>query len=255
MKSAVRNFLLVVRFSVMRMLRDFPSLIPLLLVPLLIIPILGAVFSKLLAGSSFLNGAPDSMTFFAVGLVIMFQLFGGRYTMDYVKDAFLTDRKWRMAAAPCRPWSLAMGIMAAGWLASMLQGFLLVLFTRLILGVRWGSPGVVVAVVAATALLSQLVNLALVLLTRNYGLAAAISWFYAYGSCMLGGLIIPLPMNVPFWRFMVDYGTPYSLAQTAVIAAAGGRARTDVAVGIGALLALSALLAALVALLGRRKLA
>lgn len=30
-------------------------------------------------------------------------------------------------------------------------------------------------------LLSQLVNLALLLLTRNYGLAAALSWFYAWG--------------------------------------------------------------------------
>jgi ABC-2 type transport system permease protein len=254
MKVSIRNFLLVVRFSVLRMLRDLPSLIPLLCVPLLLIPIIGAVFSKLLAGSSFLNGAPDSMSFFAIGLVIMFQLFGGRYTMDYVKNAFLTDRKWRMAAVPCRPWTLAMGITAAGWLASMLQGCLLVLFARVILGVRWGNVGVVVAVLAATALLSQLMNLALILLARNYSLATAVSWFYAYGSCMLGGLIFPLPTNLPFWRFMVTYGTPYSLAQTAVIAAAGGRARTDVAVSIGALFALAALLAAAVALLGRRKL-
>jgi ABC-2 type transport system permease protein len=255
MKGATRHFLLVFRFSVTRMLRDLPGLIPLLFVPLLIIPIIGAVFSKILAGSAFLNGAPDSMSFFAVGLIIMFQLFGGRYTMDYVKDAFLSDRKWRMAATPCGPWSLAMGITAAGWMASMLQGFLLVLFTRVILGVRWGNIGVVIAVMAATALLSQIVNLVLILLTRNYGLAAAVSWFYAYGSCMLGGLIFPLPMNAPFWRFMVTYGTPYSLAQTAVIAAAGGRAQTDVAVGIGGLFAVSAALAAIVALLGRRKLA
>lgn len=255
MKGALRSFLIVVRFSVQRMLRDLPSLIPLLLVPLLIIPIVGAVFSKLLAGSSFLNGAPDSMSFFAVGLIIMFQLFGGRYTMDYVKDAFLTDRKWRLAAAPCGSWTLTMGIMAAGWLASMLQGFLLVAFTRVLLGVRWGNVGVVAAVIAATALVSQLVNLALILVTRNYGLAATIAWIYAYGSSMLGGLIFPLPTQVPFWRFMVDYGTPYSLAQTAVIAAAGGRARTDVAVGIGALFAFAAALAAAIALLGRRKLA
>jgi len=255
MKGAIRDFLLVVRFSVLRMLRDLPSLIPQLGVPLLIIPIIGAVFSKILAGSTFLNGAPDAMSFFAVGLVLMFQLFGGRYTMDYVKDAFLTDRKWRMAAAPCGPWVLAMGILAAGWLASILQGFLLVLFTRVILGVHWGNAGVVTAVIAATALVSQLVNLTLLLLTRNYSLAATVSWFYAYGSAVLGGLIFPLPTHLPFWRFMVDYGTPYSLAQTAVVAAAGGRARIDVAVGIGALLALAAVLSAAVALLGRRRLA
>jgi ABC-2 type transport system permease protein len=255
MKSPFRNFLIVARFSVQRMLLDLPSLIPLLFVPLLIIPIIGAVFSKILAGSSFLNGAPDAMSFFAVGLVIMFQLFGGRYTMDYVKDAFLTDRKWRMAALPCGPWTLAMGIMVAGLLASILQGFLLVAFTRLILGVRWGNFGVVCAVLVSTSLLAQLVNLALILSTRNYGLAAVIAWFFSYGSSVLGGLIFPLPADEPFWRFVVAYGSPYSLAQTAIVAAAGGRARVDVAIGIGGLLALSALLAAGVALLGRRRLA
>jgi ABC-2 type transport system permease protein len=255
MKGAIRNFLIVVRFSVRRMLRDLPSLIPLLFVPLLIIPIIGAVFSKILAGSSFLNGAPDAMSFFAAGLIIMFQLFGGRYTMDYVKDSFLTDRKWRMAAVPCGPWTMAMGIMVAGLLASFLQGFLLVAFTRLILGVRWVNFGVACAVLAATSLLAQLVNLALILATRNYGLAATLAWFIAYGSSVLGGLIFPLPVDKPFWRFMVAYGSPYSLAQTAIVAAAGGRARIDVAIGIGGLLALSALLAAAVALLGRRRLA
>jgi ABC-2 type transport system permease protein len=237
------------------MLRDLPTLIALLCLPILIIPIVGAVFSKILEGNPFLSGARDSMSFFAVGIIVMFQLFDGSYTMNYIKDAFLTDRKWRLATAPCGPWCLAMGITVAGWLASMLQGLILVLFTRVILGVHWGNLGVVVAALAAAALLSQLANLALILLVRNHSLAASASWLFAYGSCMLGGLIFPLPTGLPFWRFMVDYGTPYSLAKTALIAAEGGRARADAALGIGALFALAALVAAFVALLGRRKLA
>jgi ABC-2 type transport system permease protein len=255
MKSSIRNFLLAARFSVLRMFRDLPGLIPLLFVPLLIIPIIGAVFSKVLVGSSFLNGAPDSMSFFSIGIIVMFQLFGGRYTLDYMKDSFLSDRKWRMAAAPCSPWSLAMGILVAGWLESIMQGILLVAFSSVILGVRWGSFGVVIAVLAATALLSQLINLALILLSRNYGMATAVSWIYAYGCSVLGGLIFPLPTSQPFWRFMVDYGTPYSLAQTAMIAAMGGRAQSDISLCLGVLVALAAAVAAAVALLGRRKLA
>ena len=62
-----------------------------------------------------------------------------------------------------------MGILAASTLVSMLQGFLLVAFTRLVLGVRWGSLGVVVLVLLGASLLAQLVNLALLLVTRNYG--------------------------------------------------------------------------------------
>lgn len=255
MSGSWRIFMLVLRFSVLRILRDLPSLIMHLCLPLLIIPIIGAVFSKILAGSPFLSGATDSMSFFAFGIIIMFQLFGGSYTMNYVKDTFLTDRKWRMAAAPCGPWTLAMGITTAGWLVTMSQGFLLVLFTRVILGVHWGNLCVAVEVLAATALLSQLVNLALILLASNYSLAAAISWLFAYGSCVLGGLIFPLPINLPFWRFMVGYGTPYSLAKTALIAATSGVRGMEVAACVGALFALSALLAAFVASLGRRKLA
>jgi ABC-2 type transport system permease protein len=253
--SDMRKLLLVIRFSFLRMLRDLPSVIPLLFVPMLIIPIIGTVFAKIAAYSSYLKGAADPMAFFAIGLVIMFQLFGGRYSTDYVKDALLSDRKWRMVAAPCRPTLIVTGILAASTVVSLLEGILLVTFTRVLLGVRWGDFAVVVAVLLGTTLLSQLVNLALLLATRNYNLAAALSWFYAWGGSALGGLIFPLPTDRPFWRFMVTYGTPYSLAQTAVIGSASGGARADVALCIGVLFAAAALVMALVALFGRRRLA
>jgi hypothetical protein len=54
---------------------------------------------------------------------------------------------------------------------------------------------------------------------------------------------------------MVTYGTPYSLAQTAVINAAGGGRGSDVAVCLGALFALSVPFAIVAVLLGRRRLA
>ena len=250
--SDMRKLLLVVRFSFLRMLRDLPSVIPLLFVPMLTIPIIGTVFAKIAAYSSYLKGAVDPMAFFATGLVVMFQLFGGRYSTDYVKDALLSDRKWRMVAAPCRPTLIVTGIFAASTVVSLLQGILLVAFTRLLLGVRWGSFAVVLAVLLGTTLLSQLVNLALLLATRNHNLAAVLSWFYAWGGSALGGLIFPLPTDRPFWRFMVTYGTPYSLAQTAVIGAASGGAQADVVLCIGVLFAAAALVLGLVALLGRR---
>jgi len=121
--------------------------------------------------------------------------------------------------------------------------------------VRWGGVGVVVLVLAGCTLLSQLVNLAMLLATRAYAAAASVSWMFAWGSAALGGLMFPLPTERPFWHFMVTYGTPYSLAQTAVVSSAVGGSRADVITGIGALFALSALFALLVALLGRRRLA
>ena len=126
----------------------------------------------------------------------------------------------------------------------------------MLLGVRWGSFGVVVLVLLGASLLSQLVNLDLLLATRAYRRAATLSWVFAWGSAALGGLIFPLPTDRPFWHFMVTYGTPYSLAQTAVIIVGDRRGHgADVAMCIGALFALSVPFALVVVLLGRRRLA
>jgi hypothetical protein len=256
MNGSARKLLLVTRFAVLRMLREPASTVLMFILPLLIIPILGAIFANVPhAEGSFLKGAPNIMTVVATGMIIMFQLFSGRYSMEGTRDFFLSDRKWRIVSAPCAPAVHVMGILVASTFLSMLQGSLLVAFTRIFLGVRWGNLGVVVLVLLGCSLLSQLFNLAILLTTRNYPASASISWMFAWTSAALGGLIIPLPAEKPFWRFMTTYGTPYSLAQTAVFASAGSGEHADVALCIGALLALSASFAIVVTLLGRRRLA
>jgi ABC-2 type transport system permease protein len=255
MNGSTRKLTLVVRFSVLRMLRDPVSTIILLVLPLAIIPILGAIFSNIPFDSGYLKGAPNMMTFVATGMIVMFQLFSGRYCMDGTRDSLLSVRRWRIVAAPCPPGIHAMGILIASTLFSLLQGFLLVAFTRVALDVRWGNLGVVALVLLGCSLLAQLVNLAMLLATRNYGASATLGWMFAWGSAALGGLIFPLPTDRPFWRFMVTWGTPWSLAQTAVINSGSGGSMAHVAVRIGALFALSVLLAVVVILLGRRRLA
>jgi ABC-2 type transport system permease protein len=252
MNGYARKLLLVTRFSILRILRQPASTIVMVGIPLAIIPILGVVLSKVGSFGSYLDGAPDTMAFFAVGLVVLFQLFGGRFAMEGAKDSLLSERKWRVYSAPCAPGIHAVGILAASTLVSLLQGLLLVAFTRLALGVRWGACTVVLLVLLGTALLSQLVFVALYLLTRNYGSAATLGWVFAYGSSALGGLIIPLPAGSSFWRFMATYGTPYSLAQTALVTSAGSGEQSEVAVCVGVLFALCALLVLIVTLLGRR---
>jgi hypothetical protein len=255
MNGSARKLLLVTRFSFLRFLRQPASTIVMLGMPLLIIPIIGAVFAKLAAYSRYLKGAPDMMAFVATGMIVMFQLFGGRFSLDGTRDSLMSVRKWRISAAPCSPSVHAAGIVSASTLLSLLQGLLLVTFSRAVLGVRWGSIAVVLAVLLGASLLSQLVNVTLFLLTRQYGPAATISWVFAYGSAALGGLIVPLPLDKPFWKFMATYGTPYSLAQTALISSATGGSRADVVPCIAVLFGLCAILSGLLVPLGRRRLA
>ena len=255
MNGSTRKLLLVISYSVLRYLRQPAAMVVMVGIPLVIIPIMGSVFTKIGNWEPYLDGATDTMAFFSIGIVVMFQLFGGRLSMDGTRESLLSEKRWRIHSAPYAPAIHAMGIVVASMLISVLQGFLLVVFTRAALGVSWGSIAVVFLVLFGTSMLSQLVFVAILLLIRNYGAAATLGWAFAWGSSALGGLMFPLPQDRPFWHFMATYGTPYSLAQTALATSAGGGAWSDVAVCIGLLFLLSALFGLVVALLGKRRLA
>ncbi|HUX21468.1 MAG TPA: ABC transporter permease [Spirochaetia bacterium] len=255
MSAPLRQLLLVARYTILRLLREPASTIVTVGLPLVLIPVMGTVFTKIGSWDSYMDGAVNPTAFFAIGIVVMFQLFGGRFSMEATRASLLSERRWRINAAPCEPGIYAIGILTAGTLVDLLQGLLLVAFTYLALDVHWGNLGVVVLVLLGTSLLAQLVHVAIVLLVRSYGAAVTIAWMFAWGSAALGGLIIPLPSDVPVWRFMLSYGTPYSLAQTAVVTSVRGGAAPEVALCVGLLLALCAVFASLVFVLGRRRLA
>lgn len=255
MSGTTGKLLLVTRFSILRNLRQPATTIVMLGIPLVLVPIMGAVFSRIGNWHAYLDGTPDPLAFFAIGMVVMFQLFGGRLSMEATRELLLSEKKWRIYSAPCAPAIQAAGILVASTIVSLLQGSLLVIFTWAALGVHWGSPIVVFVVLLGTSLVSQLVHVVILLLVRSYGAAVTLGWAFAWGSAALGGLIFPVPQDRPFWHFMASYGTPYSLAQTALATSAGGGARSEAAVYIGLLFALSAFLTCVLVLLGRRKLA
>jgi len=254
MNGPAGKLLLVARFATLRILRQPASTIVMIGIPLALIPVMGSVFSRIGNWDAHLDGTANPMAFVAIGIVVMFQLFGGRFSMEAARESLLSEKKWRIYAAPCRPATLAMGIMVSSTLISLVQGLLLVVFTHVALGVRWGSPAVLLPVLLGASLVAQLAHVIILLIIRSYGAAVTLGWVFAWGSAALGGLIFPLPQDRPFWHFMATYGTPYSLAQTALAASAGGGAGRQAAVCIGLLFALCALLALVLALLGRRKL-
>ncbi len=245
----------VTRYMFLRMIRDLPSLIMLLGMPLLLIPILGAVFSWIPADIPYMRGVSNPMSFFAFGILVMFQLFGGGYSLTYVKNALLSPMKWRLHSLPCAPGDIVLGVVSAATFVSLFQGLLVVAVSRIALGVHWGNLLVLAAVLLGVALLSQLVYLTMLLAFHNQSAANSFGWLYAYGSCILGGLIFPLPAEKPFFHFLVTYGGPYSLAQTAIRQSAAGGSPATAALCIAALFLGAALFALIAALLGRRKLA
>jgi ABC-2 type transport system permease protein len=247
--------IITARYSLLRMARNVPNLIASLGLPLLIIPLLGSVFVWIPAGSAFLKNAGSTMTFFAVGMVVMFQLFGGTYGMQAVTLTFLGPRRWRIHALPCRPLSIVLGIVAAGTLLSTVQGVLLAGFSSLFLGAGFGNGFVAVLVIMGVALLSQMMGLTILLAVRSPVGASVIAWIAAYGSAVIGGLIFPLPPGSAFFTFTQSWGSPFSLAQVALLDSARGAAAGPIALRIALLFGTAAAFAGLAALAGRRRLA
>jgi hypothetical protein len=246
--------IITARYAFLRMVRSVPGLVVYLVLPLFIIPLLGSVFSWVPADTPFFRGAANTMTFFAAAMLVMFQLFGGNYGMQGVSTVFLTPRKWRIHALPCRPVSIVLGILLASTSLSLAQGLLLAGFSELILGARFGSFLVVAIVIFGIALLSQLIGLAILLAIRSTVGAFVLAWTVAYGSAVLGGIIFPLPAGNPFFTFTSTWGTPFSLAQTALLESSRGGAPGRIALCIAILFGASAVFACLAALAGRRKL-
>jgi ABC-2 type transport system permease protein len=238
----------------LRMVRDLPSMIMLLLVPLLLIPILGSAFSWIPADIPYLRGVSSPMAFFASGFLVMFQLFGGNYSLAYVKGALLSPMGWRIRGLPMGPGAVVLGVVGASTLVSLCQGCLVVAVSGLAFGVRWGNLAVLFLVLLGVNLLSQLVYLSLLLGLRDQSAAVGLGWVYAYGSTVLGGLIFPLPVEKPLFGFLASYGGPYSLAQTALRQAAPGGSPAAASACIAVLFIAAALFAALAAYLARRRL-
>jgi ABC-2 type transport system permease protein len=249
------RFIIVFRYTFLQLVRNVPAMIFLLLMPLFIIVILGSVFSWIPAGTDYLKGAANTSTFFAIGMMVFFQLFGGSYSMANVRASFLTPRRWRIYSLPCPPMLIVSGILAAATVVSLIQGLFLVVLSELILGAQFGNIGVVLVVLVGLAVLSQLIGIVLLLLVRNTTAAFVLGWVVAYGSGVLGGMIFPLPADVPFFQFTRTYGTPFSLAQTALLDSSRGGPAGEIALCIGVLFLAGAVLACLTALLGKRKLA
>jgi ABC-2 type transport system permease protein len=251
----MKRFIVAFHFSLLQQVRNVQGMIFLLGMPLFIIPVLGSVFAWIPAGTEYLKGAANPPTFFAIGMMILFQLFGGSLSMTSAKAMFLSPRRWRIHALPCRPMVILLGILGANTLVSVAQGFLLLVFSLVFVGAKFGNIWLVLAVLLGIALLSQLIGVTLLLLVRNTTTAFVLAWIVAYGSGVLGGIIFPLPMDIPFFRFTVTYGSPFSLAQTAMLGASRGGPAGQIALCVGVLFAAAAVFACLTAILGRRKLA
>ncbi len=236
-------------FMLRRMLRGYLALIILMLTPLALITVLGLV-----AGDAVNPSGVPFMDTIAITMILAFQLYGGFYTMDYIKQDFFSHKKWKMYSLPYPPSLLALSVFLSCTLFSALQGFAMVVFTHYIYGVYWGSWGLVLLLLVMISLFNQLVYLIIIMSVKSYKVAEGIGTCYALTSMVLAGVWFPMPRVQPF-TFLTTYGNPLSLGQNVMYAIIKGEAINKAIASVVMLLLSSVLLTIVAAFLGRRKLA
>ncbi len=134
-----------------------------------------------------------------------------------------------------------------------LQVGLIVLFTGLVFGVRWGNPLGVAAVVAAFALASVGAGMLIGSIVRTPEQATSIGPIVGIASGMLGGCMWPLEITRPALR-AVGHLTPHAWALDGLISLMSDQADVaSIARVVGVLLAFGAVLLSLGAWRLRRK--
>lgn len=240
----------LIRFSLLRFLRSYVGLLLLMAVPLCLITVIGIATGQM--GND--GEGRTGMDWIAVSFVLSFQLFGGAYTLDSINEDLFRERRWRIRSLPLRIDVYGYSLLAAGTVFSALQGFVLVLFTAWAYGVNWGSLWWVMLVILAVSMPSQLVCLILALTVRHFKTAERLSELYGIGSMVMAGIMFNLP-DTPFFRFLSTYCNPISLGQNAVFIRAHETDHTVAYVSVGLLAVASVLLAAVAALLGKKRFA
>ncbi len=252
MKSA--QFSLIFRHYIRRMIRGWFGLFIFIVLPVVIAALISFIYSQNTTENIYANGFNMVSTRISIYMMLLFQLNGGIYLLDFLNHDLFKPMKWRLKASPCQTHTLIYAGTVACTVFTTLQGLLIIAASTLLLDAYWGNLWVTILVVIFISLISQLMNMLLFVLVRNVSAAESLSWLIASIMAMLGGVMFSLPDNA-FFRFMKEYGTPYSLAQSAILESGfPGTSETGVWVYLTGLFGIVVLLCMLAVPIGRRKL-
>lgn len=248
-------FSVAFRHYLRRMLRDIFSLAIFTILPLIIVAILASVYSQDSSQEVYVQGFNMVTSFLAVWMMLLFQLNGGLYLLNYLNSDFEQPMKWRLQSVPCAKHIFIFACITACTIFTVAQGLLIAAFTRIFMKAYWGNLLVTLLVIILISLFSQLMCIILFLYVKKISTAETISWFVSWIMVAFSGVMFKLPDNA-FYHFMAKYGTPFSLAKTAITAS--GFTELSVAtvwICLASLFVIVSIFAVIVIFLGRRKLA
>lgn len=243
------------RLYLRRAVRDWIGWAIYIILPIGLVVALSAVGSNVNSPAAFQDGYNVLATRASVAIVLMFQLLGGGYLLNYFTNDLLGTIKWRLRAAPCPVHNHIFAGITACTIFTVLQGLFIAAATAIFLDAYWGNWAVTGLSIVLVSIIAQLINIVLLLIIKNASSAGFLSWAVAYGMTVLAGVFFALPDNA-FFAFMQKYGTPVALAKTAIMESGmwGDTGNYAIFLSLMALCGYVLCFAVVTVLLGRRKL-
>lgn len=234
--------------------RDPFGILIFVVLPVILVYVLSYVHNQNTDEQIYVMGYNMASSYIAVAMMLLFQLNGGIYLIQYLNNDLVDAMKWRLKASPCHTHTMIYGAVAACLLYTILQGILIVAITAFFMDAYWGNLWITVLVILMISIIAQLIGMILLIIFRNVTTAEYISWFIGWVMAIFGGMIFTLPDHT-FFKFMKEYGTPFSLAQSAIRESGFmGNSLGNMYACLAALLTIIVALGAVVVVLGRRKL-
>ncbi len=150
-----------------------------------------------------------AIEYYSAGMSVMFLMFGSMYGAFSLLDERRQFTLMRLMSTPTSRLTILGGKLAGIFLIGVLQFSVLVLVTRLVYGVKWGSVPEVAVLTAATVLATTGLAVFISSIGKTRGAVAGISELIIQPMAVLGGSMIPL-IAFPPWlqavsRFTINY--------------------------------------------------
>lgn len=166
-----------------------------------------------LAASEVLPGAMD---YYAVTMLVMFMMYGTTYAVFGMKECYLGPTGHRIHTTPISRSQHYLGLVAANLMTVMLQGVIIVTFTRMVFGVNWGTNlPLIMFLLLLTGTTAIGLGTAIVMITRDEILAGNIINILVPAMTFLAGGFFRINPPPGSWLSTVQYLSPNYLAQTA----------------------------------------
>ncbi len=219
----------MVRFYLLRLLKDTIGHVILIGLPLVLITLMVSI------NRNVPEAPPVEVAALYIGLIyiLMFQGFGAAYTFEGLEHDFFSPFKNRLLMSPLHPMRFVYANLLFSILVSYAQSLVLLGYVWLVFGAQIPNLVGVLAVLLLGVVFAQLFAAWLIFVFKKAARAQLAITLYIIGAMILAGFFVPLPESA-FTRWARIYSSPLTWVHHALYGFIEHRPE-DVFLGVGLL--------------------